>query len=268
MILTEDIQGSPTWQTTFVLICCGWLLFSCMRGWINGLLRQLLSIAAVIGSMLIVSWFAEPVATFIHTTIHLSGLPLTALAVLVVWGISYNLIILVGRILFKRTRDQDSGVVRLIYGFGGALIGLIFGLVCIWAFVIGLRLVGHVAENQVHLQQSRSDPAPKWVVNTAKLKNSVELGIGGSLINTVDPLPRGFYQQMDSLCRSVADPQALQKLMNNPGLNRLSPKFADLEHDPEIVAAIQRGDILAIASNPKIIALLNDPELRKSLLRR
>jgi hypothetical protein len=56
--------------------------------------------------------------------------------------------------------------------------------------------------------------------------------------------------------------------MNNPGLNRLSPKFAELEHDPEIVAAIQKGDILAIASNPKIIALLNDPELRKSLLRR
>ena len=98
----------------------------------------------------------------------------------------------------------------------------------IWAFVIGLRVVGHVAENQVHLQQSRSDPAPKWVVNTAKLKNSVELGIGGSLINAVDPLPRSFYQQIDSFCRSVTDPQALQKFAQEDAERQMAPRTSSL----------------------------------------
>ena len=264
MVSAADIQGSLGWQTTFVLISAGWLLLSVMRGWVKGLIYQLLAIVAVIGAGFLVSWFAGPFAELLHSTTNLSGLTLTLLAVVLVWGIAYNVILLIGRILFKRTRDQDPGVVRLIYGFGGALVGLIYGLIFIWVIVIGVRVIGRVAENEVEIQRSRSDPLPVWIMNAAKLKNSVELGVGRAVITTVDPLPSDFYREIDLCSRLIANPQAIRKMIEYPGFKHLwqNPKITSLEHDPEIVAALQKGNILILMSHPKIVALLNDPELR------
>jgi hypothetical protein len=266
MPLTPDIQGSPGWQTTYLVICVVWLFISFVRGWVNGIFRQILAIVGLVGAAFAVSWFTGPVAGMLRSALSLPGIVLTALSIVCVWGISYNVIMLIGRILFKRTRDQDSGLIRLIYGVGGAGIGIIFGLVSIWAFTIAIRVVGHVAENQVQLQRARSGPAPVWVANIAKLKNSIELGVGRAMLNQVDPLPRDFYRQIDYCSRLAADPESVQRLIDTPGFRRIQPKVAELERDPEIVAAVQRGDIVALASNPKVIAMINDPELKRELL--
>ena len=269
MVSTANIQGSLGWQIIFVFISAGWLLLSVMRGWVNGLICQLLTIVAAIGAGFLVLWFAGSFTEFLHSTTNLSGLPRTLLTVALVWGIAYNAITLIGRILFKRTRDQGSGVVRLIYGFGGALVGLTYGLVFIWAVIIGIRVVGRVAESQVEIQKFRSDTLPVWVVNAAKLKNSVELGVGYAVITAIDPLPNNFYREIDLYSRLTATPQAIQKVMEYPGFKRLwqNPKIASLGHDPEIVAAVQERNILVLISHPKIIALLNDPELHAAFSR-
>jgi uncharacterized membrane protein required for colicin V production len=261
--LAPDIHGSPAWQNTYLVLCAAWLLFSFLRGWRNGILRQILAIVGLIGAAFAVSWFAGPLAGSLQSSVHLPGIALTALAVLLVWGISYNVIMLIGRILFKRTGDQDSGLVRFIYGMGGAAIGLIFGLVSIWAFTMAIRVVGRVAENQVELQQARS--VPVWVANIAKLKSSLELGLGRSVLDTVDPFPRRFYRQIDYCSRLAVDPQSVQKLVERPGFRRMQPKIAELERDPEIMAAVRRGDIVSLASNPKVIAILGDSELQREL---
>jgi colicin V production protein len=265
MPLRSDIHGSPGWQNIYLLVCAIWLLYSLWRGWTNGIFRQLLAIAALIGAALAVSWFVSPVAGLLQSSLHLPGFALTALAVLLVWGISYHLIMLIGRILFKRTRDQDSGLVRFIYGMGGAFIGLIFGLVSIWAFTMAIRVMGHLAQNQVELQSARS--VPVWVANLAKLKSSIELGIGQPVLNAVDPLPRDFYRQIDYCSRLAVDPQSIQKLIERPGFRRIQPKVAELQRDPEIMAAVRRGDIVSLASNPKVIAIFKDSELQRELFR-
>jgi colicin V production protein len=266
MLPTPDIGGSPGWQTTYVVVCVVWLFVSFIRGWANGIFRQILAIVGLVGAAFAVSWFTGSVAGMLRPALPLRGVVLTALSVVLIWGISYNVIMLIGRIFFKRTRDQDSGLVRLIYGTGGAAIGLIFGFVMILAFTIAIRVIGRVAANQVEFQQARSGTAPAWVGNIAKLKNSIELGVGRSIINQVDPIPRDFYRQIDYCTRLAVDPQSVQRMIDAPGFTRLQPRVAQLERDPEIVAEVQRGDIVALASNPKVIALLNDSELRRELL--
>src|ERR1043166_8192184 len=61
----------------------------------------------------------------------------------------YGIIASRGTILFKRTAQQSSGMVRLVYGLRGALIGICFGAFVIWLVLIGIRSVGSIADAQV-----------------------------------------------------------------------------------------------------------------------
>ena len=64
--------------------------------------------------------------------------------------IVYSVVNTIGTILFKRTGQQGSGLVRLVYGVSGAALGIFFGLFFIWLLVTGIRSVGAVAEAQVN----------------------------------------------------------------------------------------------------------------------
>jgi hypothetical protein len=267
MVTGAQIQGSAQWQTAVAVACAIWLLLSIIRGWMNGLLRQILAILAIIGAGFLASLFAGSLSSFLQTRINLSGLVVGLLSVLLVWVIAYNIIILGGRILFKKTRDYDSGLVRLIFGLGGALIGLVYGLIFFWMITISIRVVGRVAENQVAAENARSAPTPVWIVNAAKLKNSVELGVGRGLLNAVDPIPRDFYRTLDLCGRIASNPQRIQRALMYPGFEHLleNPKIRRLISDPEILEAVRSGNVFGVISNSKIVALWSDPEIRATL---
>ena len=257
----SEIQGSPQLQATVLLCSALWILFSMFRGWSTGLMRQLTAIVAFIVAAFLVLHFTSNLAEYLHR-LQVFQIPIAAL---LIWIIFYNGILLIGRILFKRTRDQDSLLVRIIYGAGGALLGFAYGLIFIWSILIGVRVIGRIAENQIEMHWAESEPADKFVLSLAKLKNSVELGVGRSVINTIDPTPPGFYRELDQYSRLIGDPRAIRKMLDYPGFHRVlqDPKILDLQRDPELFADIQSGNLLAVFSNRKVVALLNDPQLRQ-----
>src|SRR5437762_14016773 len=69
----------------------------------------------------------------------------------------YGLIASLGSILFKRTAQHSMGTVRLVYGFSGALTGVVFGLFFIWFILVCILSLGSIADAQVPAP-SRSAP--------------------------------------------------------------------------------------------------------------
>jgi hypothetical protein len=259
----SEIQGSPQLQGVVLLCSALWILISMLRGWSTGLMRQLTAIVAFIVAAFLVLNFTSNLAAYLHREVpQVFQIPIAAL---LIWIISYNGILLIGRILFKRTRDQDSVLVRIIYGAGGALLGFAYGLFFIWSLLIGVRLIGRIAENQIEMQRAEGEPSDKFVLSLAKLKNSVELGFGRSVINAVDPAPPGFYRELDQYSRLIGNPRAFRKMLDYPGFHRVlqDPKILDLQRDPELLADLQSGNLLGVFSNRKVVALLNDPQLRQ-----
>jgi Colicin V production protein len=264
MASADHIQASPEWQTAVFLAAALWILVSVVRGWGKGLMRQLTGLVAFFAAGYLVLNYSSRVGEFLSP--YLSALFLFPLAAILIWILSFNIIALVGRLLFKRTRDCESPIVRLIYGVGGGIIGLGYGLLFVWCVLIGLKVIGRIAENQVEIQRAKNESSGSFVLNFAKLKNSVELGYGRTLLDSIDPLPRRFYRDLDKYSRVIEDPEAMQKLLEYPGFRRIweSPQIVELERDPRIVADLQRGDIVGILTNRKVVALLNDPQIRSA----
>jgi uncharacterized membrane protein required for colicin V production len=264
MVGAGDIQGSHQWQTAAFIVAAAWLLVCVVRGWGKGLMRQLVGILALFAAGYLVLCYSGLLSDFLRP--HLPALVLLPAAAVIIWVISFNLIVLVGRLLFKPTKDYQSASLQLIYGIGGGMIGLGYGLLFVWCILIALKVIGQIAENQVEMQRVKNESPGVLVLNLAKLKNSVELGSGRAVLDSIDPLPRRFYRDLNQYSRVIEDPEAIQKLLEYPGFRRVleSPQVLELERDPQIAADVKKGNIVGVFTNQKVLALLNDPQIRSA----
>src|SRR5436190_1394157 len=147
--------GSTLWQTVFVSFAVVLLLFEVVRGYRLGLPRQLMRGAAVIAAYA-AAYFGgnlmlpllRPILKWPDFLVSMIG---GALLALVVYGVIASL----GSLLFKRTAQHPSASVRLVYGFSGALTGIVFGLFFLWLILVGIRSVGSIADAQVRAQPPR-----------------------------------------------------------------------------------------------------------------
>jgi len=264
MVGVGDIQGSHQWQTAVFVVAAVLLFVSAVRGWGKGLMRQLVGIVALFAAGYLVLCYSGLVGEFLRP--HLPALLLLPAAALIIWVVSFNLIVLIGRLLFKRTKDCQSNSLRLIYGVGGGIIGLGYGLLFVWCMLIALKVFGQIAENQVKMQRMKNESSGAFVLNLAKLKNSVELGSGRAVLDSIDPLPSRFYRDLDQYSRVIEDPEAIQKLLEYPGFRRIleSPQALEVERDPQIAADVKKGNIIGVFTNRKVIELLNDPHIQSA----
>ncbi|HKP05097.1 MAG TPA: CvpA family protein [Chthoniobacterales bacterium] len=279
--------GSALWQTVFLSFAAVLLLFEVVRGWRLGLLRQLARGAAIVagyaaayfgGDLLLP--LLRPILKWPDFLISMLG---GALLALVVYGVIASL----GSILFKRTAQQSSGTVRLVYGLSGALAGLCFGAFFIWLILVGIRSVGSVAEAQVNarpktaatpnavsrpLRPSRREEPPPSLTQIdadslttfiARLKNSVELGPVGDAVKKTDVTPASVYQTLHDVGTICANPESAQRFLSFPGAVELSqhPKIIALRDDPEIAALISQGRVLELLQHPRVLDAANDPSL-------
>jgi hypothetical protein len=260
-------DGSEYWRTLFLALAGAWVTLSIFRGWTQGILRQLL-VPLAMASALVVVVLVAPVASgyFRDSTslpAALSGLLVGAF----MWFFIYNLLVFLGGIIFKRTRDQDVTIVRLFFGAGGAFVAIIYALLQIWLITAGIRVFGKIAEDQIAIQSSRAATPHAFVIGLARLKNSLELGSGRAILDSVDPVPQDVYQRIEQGSRLLASPRAIGRLFESPALRSIweNPRVRALQTDPEILEAVRRGDFLLLVSNPKVIALWSDPSVRALL---
>jgi len=199
---------------------------------------------------------------------------------------AYALVSGVGAILFKRTSQQESGLVYFIYGFAGAILGLFFGVFLLWLTVASVRAIGALAEGQARSRPRTSahdaqdatsraldvrrrflsesdDRAPALATSLARLKNSLELGLLGSVFKGADPISQRTYETLEKAGNVLSSPERAEKFLTFPGARELSehPKIVALRSDPEIADLIAQRRFVDLLQNPRVIDAANDPVL-------
>jgi hypothetical protein len=258
-------DASEYWRNLSFALAGGWVLLSFFRGWTQGILKQLLVPLAVFGASVAAILITPTASGYLYQN---TRLPASALLLgLAIWFLAYNLLLLVGGIIFKRTRDQDFAIVRLVFGVGGAAVAVVYAFLQIWVVVVGIRIFGRVAEDQIAVQSSRNSVSGGLVVGLVRLKNSLELGSGKIVLDQLDPVPPEAYRRFDQCSQLLANPRAFGRLLESPALRGLweNPRIRALQSDPELLEAIRRGDFLSVLSNPKVFALWTDPSIRALL---
>jgi hypothetical protein len=285
--MNSAAAGSSLWQAIFVSFAVVLLLFEVVRGYRLGLPRQLMRGAAVIAAYA-AAYFGgnlmlpllRPVLKWPDFIVSMIG---GALLAIVVYGVIASL----GSLLFKRTAQHPSGAVRFVYGFSGALTGIVFGLFFLWLILVGIRSVGSIADAQVqahpralenkpvsssHDEKSLSlenfDP-DSLTAFLARLKNSVELGKLGDVIKQTDITPPAVYQTLKDAGMVCANPESARRFLSFPGAVELSehPKIVALRNDPEIAELIRQGRILDLLQNRRVLEAANDPALVEKVKR-
>jgi hypothetical protein len=257
-------DASEFWRNVFFALAGGWILLSFLRGWSQGILRQLLVPLAVLGASVVAVLVTPTGSAFLYQNAWLPAFASVLLLGVGIWLFVYNLLVFVGGIIFKRTRDQDFAVIRLVFGLGGAAVAVVYALLQIWVAVIGIRILGRIAEDQLVVQSSRNTAPSGLVLGLARLKNSLELGPGKAVLDQIDPVPQMFYNRLDQCSQLLGNPRAIGRLLESPALRGIweNPRIRTLQTDPEILEAVRRGEFLSLLSNPKVIALWTDPGIR------
>jgi uncharacterized membrane protein required for colicin V production len=282
----SEIAGSPVWQTVFISFAIVLILFEIIRGWRLGIMRQLARVAAVAAGYAAAYFGGDMLVPLLRSFLKMPDIVISALGGAILAVAVYGIIASLGTILFKRTAQQSSGMVRLVYGLSGAVLGIGFGAFVIWLVLIGIRSVGSIAEAQVQMRtkseanrnarglsaQSRLSDAPpprpgldsdSLMTLLARLKNSVELGAVGDVVKTTDATPTGVYQTLGEMGTVLANPETARRFLDSPGARELSelPKIVALRNDPEIAEMMAQGRVLELLRDSRIVDAMNDPTL-------
>jgi uncharacterized membrane protein len=214
---------------------------------------------------------------------------LSALAGALLAFVAYAVVSSMGAVLFKRTGEQDSRLVRLVYGFAGAIIGLFFGFFALWLIIVSVRAVGAVADAQVRTRTAtahagadatsralevrrrflgdRNEQSAVFAASLARLKNSLELGALGNAVKQMDPVSPKTYDTLTKAAAVFSSPERVQKFLSFPGARELSehPKIVSLRDDPEISELIAQKRFLDLLHDRRIIDAANDPALAERI---
>jgi hypothetical protein len=278
----QPADGSPLWQIVFLSFACVLILFEIVRGWRLGVMRQVIRAVAIIAAYLSAIFGGRLLVPFLRPFLHAPDLVVSIIGGAILAVVVYFAISTVGTILFKRT-GQQTGSIRFIYGFCGALAGIFFGLFSVWLIVIGIRSLGAIAEAQVKTQaasardrssqigqdgvMSSTPKEPAMTDSLAKLKNSIELGPLGKIVKDADVVPASVYETLGKAGEVVSSPQNAERFLSFPGAKELTenPKIIALRDDPEVMRLIQEGRILDLLQHPRILDAVNDPALANQL---
>lgn len=258
-------QASPAWQTAFLIwsiVCIGWMVFS---GWRVGLIRGVVSLCAMIFSYMAGSAVAIAIPAGL-----LDWLPLPRMLAQLLAGLLAGIFVFVaiwfaGALLFKRTAQHGSLILRLIWGIGGALCGAIFGVLIVLSILAGVRTLGAFSETRLEARDSPGNTTRTsfWEPALVKLKRSIEAGETGSWMRSVDITPESTIRIVTKLGKILSDPAAAQRFIESPHLTPVvtDRAFVNLIADPDINNAAISGKYMTILTNPKVLEAVRDPAL-------
>ena len=281
------ISGSPLWQLVFISFALVLILFEVVRGWRRGLPRQLARLAALISAYMSAYFVGPLVGPFVAPFAKIPEFLMSILVGAILAIFVYAAINALGTMLFRRTGQHDSAVVRLVYGISGAVLGVFFGAFIVWLMVVSVRSLGALAEQPAQQQVAAAAPRAVHAVDVrrgaldeaaqdasvltsiARLKNSIEMGAVGDVVKRADVLPTNTYDTFGKLGRVVSNADAAERFLTFPGAKELSehPKIVALRDDPEISRLIEQGRFIDLMQNPTLLSALNDPTLLQQVKR-
>ncbi len=281
----QAAAGSPVWQLIFISFAAVLILFEVLRGWRRGLARQLARLGALMAAYFVAFFGGKMIVPIARPLIKMPDIALSIIGGALLAILVYTIISTLGCMLFRRTSQHDSAVVRFVYGSTGAILGFFFGAFLVWLIVVGVRSLGAVADAQVASSRmapatvqpanlhavdirrrslpERSEETPNLMASLAKLKNSLELGAVGDVVKKADVVPAKTYETLGKAGKVFSNPESAQKFLTFPGARELSeqPKIVALRDDPEISEMIAQGRFVDLLQNDKVLRAANDPAL-------
>jgi len=268
-----------TWQIVFVSLAAVILLLEIIHGWRLGLLRQLVRVIAIIVAYSCGFFAANATVPPLRANLRLPDPVLAAIGGTILAFILFAVINGIGAFLFKKTAQQASAATRLVWGVSGALLGVMLGLFTLWLIFAGIRLVGSVAQAQLHApnpplasphSSGMAAPAPSvspcnpLMSMLADMKNSLEAGHVGDAMRTVDPVPPAVYRDLEKAGAVAANPERAERFLSFPGAREITehPKVVALRNDRQVMELIGRGQVFELIKNQRMIDALNDPSLQ------
>ena len=268
-----------------MLICAALILAAqIISGWRQGPIRQINRLLAVVLAYVVAYFGCSRVAPLLRGYLGYPDFILTILAGAILGVATFLVLIALGRIIFRRTADQQSGLVRLGYGLSGAVMGMLFGVFTLWLLALGVKILGTVAEAQMPPRQAtahdekrtaarNSDTAahpgqPSALVATlASLKHSLVGSVPGSVLAAADPIPRQAYDVLGKIAHVVSDQRSMERFLEFPGAKTLAehPNFLQLRDDSGVMELVRRKNYLALLHNANVVKMLNDPQFSAEL---
>jgi uncharacterized membrane protein required for colicin V production len=257
----------PLW----VLVCLSFWMLGCLWiGWTRGLVRQALSIVALLGGIaggIFLGPVLSPMVPALGFPVFARPLVAGVIVGIVLWVISAIL----SAIIFKKTEHQSVGFIRLIYGSTGALLGTCYGLLVLVIAGFGVRLLGSFVEgvNQSSSVRARAGARHQQppVSALVTLKQALEQGSLAAWLARVDPLPVQLYSRLQKAGQLLCSPEALERLFASREFAPLArhPKILALREDSDLQERLKAGDLIGALRNPKLRAALNDTQIQTAL---
>ena len=269
-------HGADMWQGAFFVGALLFVAFTAWHGWRLGIVRQIISILALASAYIIGYFGGGMLGPLLHRFLDVPERVLAVGGAAVLGLVIYFSMTLIGAIAFKKTAQQSVGLIRFGYGVAGAVFGMFYGLFLVWITVLAIRLLGSVAETQIavaknpHLSLGKPTPKPPpatppsaVVVGLAHMKQSLEQGTAGAMVQQVDPIPGTLYGILHKLGVMVSDEKSVDRFLAYPGVKPLlaHPKIAALQNDPDITRDIVNRNYFALIRNRHIITAANDAEI-------
>jgi len=273
----------PGWQYVFTSLAIVIILLEIIHGWRLGLVRQLVRVIAIIVASSCAFFGARATVPIVRSFLKLPDPILAVLGGAILAAILFAAINLTGALLFRKTAQQESRFVRLIWGGTGAFLGILLGLFTIWLVFAGIRMVGSVAEARLRTRnapisaagqsngaaqiqtESAVSPSPNpLMAMLANMKNSLESGRVGEAVRTIDPLPPSLYRVLEKAGQVASDARSAERFLSFPGAREISehPKVVALRNDPGAMELIAGGHVFELMKNQRMIDAMNDPALQ------
>ena len=274
-------NGPDLWQICFFAVASLIVALKTWHGWRLGVIRQSIGLVALASGYLSAIFGGRILAPVLFLLGVPSGLS-TIIGGAILGLTVYFILSIVGAILFKKTSQQSVGVVRLGYGIAGGVIGAFMGLFVVWIALLGIRLLGTVATTQIEAARrpiianrpgqpaKRPPPAPgPFVRGLAHIKESLEQGATGIVVEHVDPIPGTLYSLLSKVGQMISNEQSIDRFLAYPGVKTMTehPKIAALHNDPEIAKNLIAQNYLALVRNEHIIRAANDREIGELMAR-
>ncbi len=262
-------DASPFWQNAFlvgVLVALGWCIWS---GWRMGVVRAAVSLIGMFVAGAIGVAVGMAAGAVAGAAAPLYGGMLGLASGVVVGLMAYGAISFLSALLFKRTAQQRTQILRLFYGGGGATIGAFIGISVLWGALLFVRGLGGFCEASVSGPEDfyrlpMPEPAAQALV---KMKKSIEAGGTGEFLASIDVMPPEFYRVFDRFGQLAANPDALRKFLTHPDVQNViaDPQFLQLVRDPEIQEMAQANRTIQLLKDPRMHGAAADPGLIEKL---
>lgn len=245
----------PTSLSSLWLMAGLYLLFEIWRGWRRGAVRHGVSVMALLTAGGI-GWIFAWMTGFVSDRVIPFPVPVGRLVFGFTAGLAfYAAAVTLSSVLFKKTSQQRAGMVRFLYGMGGGLFGLIFGLLVLWGGLSLFRTLGAWAAAETAAPGGGSFVA---------IKESLEEGATGRLVDKVDIVPSNVYGLLTKLLRVTRSPGATARFFAYPETQRLlaRPEVMELLTDPAVVGAASEGNYLSLLTSAKLAEVAADPSVQ------